>query len=250
MFNKAFSYGFILSIAITNLAIAMEHPQLQLQNPGKQNKITSVNCSIMISDQMQSPIVYTTKKLHNAQYNNLSSNINDPLVFLDITEPSTGCQSVTPIATKHLYNLTTGSRLQFQENEPALFDGKPLLISAICQTNPNLDGENFFEQLANVTHKFYKNPSFLIPNGDSIKELKTAGITTKQTMHIPIRITNQRSHETVSDTIGTTLFTHGPKGCPNEQALIQSIIDEKIPTNKNRVLSLRDREIKSSFKKH
>jgi len=250
IFKKVSLYAFIVPFLIVSLINSMEYPH------GK------ISCSLMIDHKAESPVEYATKRTH-AQNNlnlNLASNIKDPLTHCILTSASNDIQIRAALPAKMLPNLSTGSQLQMLYYLP--FSSKPLLIDATCHANPNLHGKTFYKQNKNIMISFYDFPSIHVEKNplpfeeasqgikiekDSLKELKASGIIQKQQASFYASTRNDENRETFSGIIEGTIYTHGSYGCSDEQSLVQSIIDTKIPAHKNKFTYLRNRETSGRY---
>ncbi len=251
IFTRNALYSFILFFLVANLTtIAMEQPEPQLQNPREKDGVVHFDCTIRITEKTSCPILYAIQKYHNNNCN-LPSKPHDPLVFCDVIEPQINQICFLPIPAKLLHDLSDNSKLQLylkwgtiHFNNKSL-KNKPLFITATLTKNPYLEGSSSAEQLNNALGNFFTNPSVVDP--DKTEELEKAGIVNAKTKLVPTM--RSTDHGPIYLAKKQKTFSHGPNGCSNKNVFIQSVINEKISTNKNRVLALRDREMNGRFKK-
>jgi hypothetical protein len=262
IFTKTSLHGLIAILYMTNFAtIAMEkstnYPQLRLQKPAEEIQVITYY-GMLTNDKyaplINCPIKYATHSVHTDL--NLPSTIKDPVVTFKVVEnlndtSNVKFQKVIPL--KHTFNLNDGSLLttvkrtgaQLYPNKPSLKE-QQFLIKIVCAKNSILKDNSFALQRNTAQNNFYEDPSasIWVDEKDNIQELADAGILKmKETGYFMTQSNNGRIQNKKLDTFG-----HGPNGCSNKETLIKSIIDEKMPVNKNRFLSLRNREINGSFK--
>lgn len=242
--TKGFLSSFALFYLTFHSASAMEYPQLQLENPQK-DQLISVNCDVMLHAQTQpnigekNPIKYATKNYHNRifQVHNLQSSIKDPVLQLDVIYKSETRWIHLPL--KYCMNLNDNSMLQIIDLNPHFPDlhKKTILINATCKKNPELPGNTFAQQINLFTKQFYIRPGKLIQRGRC--ELSYA--YQEETL-IEAKIIK---HSTL---LYRDEIRHGKNGCSNAKKLEQSAIEEKIPQKISYVKTLRQRELTGSFK--
>jgi hypothetical protein len=224
-----------------NAMIAMERPQLQLERP-KEQVTELLNCSIMIPDKIERCVMYATKASHDDSFNmtNVHSTIKDPVIGLFAQNNDLGSDYwVMPFPAKLFVNCTDKSIFRIDKT-----DDKGLLkITAACTKNPHIKGNSFAEQFNSAMNYFYENPKQPLGNEKDCDDLINAGIITKQLGFATIQLRAAMENYNSGLLSVTTVFSHGPNGCPNEKVLIQSIIDEKTEPHGNMKHFLRNREM-------
>ncbi len=237
------------------------------------NEITVVKCSAMIfKHPRDASVTYTFKKKHEDlfNYNNLQSNLEDPIIALKMDNTSEN-EGFLQLPAKQFFNLPDKSLLQIYEKNGSIisknYGPKPILINALCQKNPKLDGDTFAEQFNNAMNKFYIAPSVEIDEKNQT-ELEDAGIikinneiqTSYPNVKFPTHPWSDRnSWKQIMNSRNSPSFfyvennenmiSHGPNGISNEKALVKSIINEKIPEKTSYFKALRNRELTGSFRK-
>lgn len=243
--KKISLYTLILFFSITSPTIAMEHTDLQLQNPREKNGIIYLDRSIILSHKTDKPIIYAPQKYHNLLCNQPSA-INDPLAIYDIKEPYLPNMLLFMIPVKKLLNFSEKSVLQLHLKPNTIsfnetsFKNKPICVNAKIMRNPKLENDAP-QQLNDALDIFFDDPSAIDPY--NTQELELAQIVTSKTIPIP-------SHHNGPSPFKTKrIYSHGPNStCRNRPEFIRSIIDEKTldqkaPENKNLLLRLKAREM-------
>jgi hypothetical protein len=238
-----------LMTTLTTLGMEPEHSPLFLESMKKTNDLLYANCSIMLADGVTQATSYCMQTVHDAilEHSNIHSHPKDPVILCIVKKHSANNSFAVPLPAKLFIDCTDGFRLQLYESDASklykshpIFKKKHLMINAMCTKNPRLIGNSFAEQFNNAMNEFYTNPGFPWEDQGHRGELANAGIMTEKQIGI-------RTLQFGPNGFGNAIFIlpiygHGPNGCPNEEYLKKSTIE-------NPLKSLMYRQMHGSFPK-
>jgi hypothetical protein len=252
----------IIPTTLTTLSMEKNYPQLQLQTKealptiyaelsikkhipagrllgpirdcahlATERERKKINETIGVLSSINTPFIPVTVSVRRSSNNNTTtySWSNWPLPIENKNESIARFPSSIP--AKLLWNLSTGSILNLTVH------GYPVKLQ--CYNNTTIDNKEFHEQCKMYMENFYHRP-YSAKGYCQEHKLTSAGILT-------LAITNEDEIANNENAMPFYSYQWGPNGCPNEKVFIQSIINEKMPTNKNVFKSIMHQQINGKY---
>ncbi len=162
---------------------------------------------------------------HRKVPKNLPSKPKDPLVLCIITNLKTWDKYDTLIAAKYLFTYHTKEpllslKVKLDKNEHS----RNIMVR--CMENPNLYGDSFFTQLKIAILPLYTLAPWTLRVYEYQSDDRVFSIDRKEDFSTAEILVEKEVNN-------QTIWTHGPNGCPNEEALIKAqfkdVIKPRIP---------------------